>query len=435
MARFPLHLQILVGMGLGLVCGLLLNLAGSEGLLDRHDVLFAGAVGEWVGKVFLALLNMVVVPLVASSIVSSFTGLGGQGGMGRIGARIGGYYMLTSVLAIATGILLVNLIRPGEGVDYATLMEAARGELASREIHPPDVDATAGVGVGQIVADIVLRTIPPNIVDAARSNTTILSVLFFSVVFGAAAVSTGGDALKRIDELASAVYAVMTTMTNGILHLAPLGISGYVFFVTATTGVSLAVVLFWYMVTVALGLLVHAGVTLPTLLRVVGGRSPLAYVREVREALLTAFSTASSAGTLPLTLRSVQRAGVPEHVATFALPLGATVNMDGTALYEVVAVLFISQMLGDLSLGQQVVVAFTALLASVGAAGIPHAGLVMMVVVMQAVGLPTDAVLVILAVDRVLDMGRTTVNVWSDMVGAALVARFEERSAAVGEVA
>ena len=185
------------------------------------------------------------------------------------------------------------------------------------------------------------------------------------------------------------------------------------------------------MLTVALALLVHAGITLPLIFWLVTKRSPLAYLADMKEALLTAFSTASSAGTLPLTMRcATENGGVPERVASFTLPLGATVNMDGTALYEAVAVLFVAQMLGDLTVMQQGVVAVTALMASVGAAGIPHAGTVMMVVVMQAVGLPTDAVLVILAVDRVLDMGRTSVNVWSDSIGAAVVARLEESTPA-----
>ncbi len=421
-----LHIQIFVAMALGLLIGLPLNFAAEAGTIPREVALQAGAVGEWFGKVFLTLLNMVVVPLIFTSIVGSITGVGGGGGLGRLGARTLTYYLTTSMLAILTGMVLVNLIRPGDGMDYAALMEAARGELATRDMMAPDVADTSAGGVTAILADIVYRMIPGNVLAAAMSNRSILAVIFFAGLFGLSAIHTGGEHLKRIDELFRSIYAVMITMTHGILRVAPVGIAGYVLFVTATTGLSLVGGLAWYMLTVALALVIHAGITLPLLLKLSTGRSPLAYAGAMREALLTAFSTASSAGTLPLTMRCAnENGGVPERVTSFTLPLGATVNMDGTALYEAIAVLFVAQMLGDLTWMQQGVVAVTALMASIGAAGIPHAGTVMMVIVMQAVGLPTDAVLVILAVDRVLDMGRTTVNVWSDAVGAAIVAAFE----------
>lgn len=421
----PLHIQIFVAMAVGALIGLPLNFAAEAGMIDRALALQVGGVGEWFGKVFLTLLNMVVVPLILASIVSSITGVGSGGGLGRLGLRTLAYYLTTSFLAIAMGILLVNVVRPGDGMDYQLLMEAARGELATRSMVAPDVTATSAGGVQAILGDIVMRTIPSNVVSAATSNKAILSVIFFGALFGLSAVHSDREHLDRIHGLFTSIYEVMITMTHGILRLAPFGIAGYVLFVTASTGLALVGGLAWYMLTVALALAVHAFVVLPLILRFVGGRSPLDYARSLREALLTAFSTASSAGTLPLTMRCVQQSGVSERVTSFTLPLGATVNMDGTALYEAVAVLFVAQMLGDLTLAQQAVVAVTALMASVGAAGIPHAGTVMMVIVLQAVGLPTDAVLVILSVDRVLDMARTTVNVWSDAVGAAVVARFE----------
>jgi len=426
MKSVPLHIQILIAMALGASVGLSLNFAGNSGMMDRETVLAIGAVGEWFGKVFLTLLNMIVVPLIFSSLVCSITSVGGQKGLGRLGARTVAYYLTTSLLAIVVGIVLVNLIRPGDGVDYNALMEAARGELDTRGMKAPDVESVAEGGVFAVLADIVYRMIPKNIFEVARSNKQILAVIFFAVCFAIATIKTGGEAAKTIDRAFRAVYDVMITLTNGILLFAPYGIAGYILFVTATTGLGLASALAWYMVAVALALAIHAFVTLPLMLWLLAKRSPLAYAGHMRDALLTAFSTASSAGTLPLTMQCARdKAGVPERVTSFTLPLGATVNMDGTALYEAVAVLFVAQMIGDLTISQQLIVAVTALLASVGAAGIPHAGTVMMVIVMQAVGLPTDAVLVILSVDRVLDMCRTTVNVWSDSVGAAVIARFE----------
>ncbi len=434
MKRFPLHLQILVAMVAGASLGLGLNAAQHAGTLDRSTVLLLGGLGEKAGRLFLALLNMVVVPLIFTSLVSSITGLrGSAAALRRLGLRTVAYYLLTSAVAISIGITVVNLVRPGDGVAYDALMEAARNELTTLGKSAPDVTSTVTGGALEVLGEIVFRMVPTNIVAASSSNRDILAVIFFGVVFGVAALRTGGEALRTIDGLARSAFDVLITLTNGILAFAPIGIFGYILFVTASTGLSLAASLGWYMVAVALALALHAGVALPALYFIGTGKNPLNYARSMGEALLTAFSTASSSGTLPLTLRcATERGGVPHRVASFTLPLGATVNMDGTALYEAVAVLFVAQMRGGLALEQQVVVAVTALLASVGAAGIPHAGTVMMVIVMGAVGLPTEAVLVILSVDRVLDMARTTVNVWSDAVGAAIIAHHEPPDAMTG---
>ena len=426
MSRFPLHVQIISAMVIGAVAGLVLNLASVNGSLDRTLVLQLAAGGKWFGTVFLTLLKMVVVPLIFSSLVASITGLGKGEGLGRLGLYTVGYYLCTSLLAIITGMVLVNVIQPGAGLDYDALMGQAQAELETLGKSAPDVATVASQGAMGVLVDIVTRMIPANIVAAATKNGSVLSVIFFAICFGVAAVNSADEIRQKIDDLFRSIYEVMITLTNGILYVAPIGIGGYAFYVTASTGLSLAASLGWYMVTVALGLLIHGFVTMPLILMLVAKRSPVAFAKAMRDALLTAFSTASSAGTLPLTMQcATDKAQLPKRVVSFTLPLGATVNMDGTALYEAVAVLFVSQMIHPLDITQQAVVAVTALLASVGAAGIPHAGTVMMVIVMQAVGLPTDAVLVILAVDRVLDMGRTTINVWSDSVGAAVVTYLE----------
>jgi Na+/H+-dicarboxylate symporter len=216
-------------------------------------------------------------------------------------------------------------------------------------------------------------------------------------------------------------------MTQAVIRLAPIGVFAFMLFATTTQGIEVFKTFAMYMLTVALALLLHAVVTLPLILWLVARKSPWEFAKAMTPALLTAFSTASSNGTLPLTITSVEeRAGISNRISSFVLPLGATVNMDGTALYEAVAVLFIAQAYtGGLTLDQQVIVAVTALLASVGAAGIPSAGLVMMTIVLQAVGLPLEAVGLIIAVDRVLDMARTSVNVWSDACGCAVLNRFD----------
>ncbi len=421
MTRIPLHLQILAAMAVGGAIGLGLNLGASAGAVRPESVAAVGAAGKWCGEVFLTLLNMVVVPLIFSSLVHSVLDVGGGRGLGRLGLRTVAYYLLTSMLAIAVGIALVNLVQPGVGVDYDAMIAAATDGAA----RPPETPAVAQGGVGAVLADIVNRLIPANVVSVASSNRTILGLIFFALAFAIAAVRAGPTTVDALRPFFKAVFDAMTTLTHGILYVAPVGIGGYLLFVTATTGLDLAGALGRYMLAVFLGLCVHAGLTLPLLLWLVGGRSPVQWAAAMKEALLTAFSTASSAGTLPLTMECARKGGVPERITSFTLPLGATLNMDGTALYEAVAVLFVAQMRGPMSLAEQGVVAITALLASVGAAGIPHAGTVMMVLVMQAVGLPTEAVLVILSVDRVLDMCRTAVNVWSDAVGAAVVARLE----------
>lgn len=429
MRKPALHIQILIGMLLGGALGLGLNVAGSTGAIDRAWVLGVADGGAWLGKVFLTLLNMVVVPLVFTSIVASITGIGQGKGLARLGMRTAIYYTCTSIVAITVGLVIVNVIRPGEGLDYNLLASAAQGELQTRQVAPPDVAAKAEGGAIAVVSGVVTRMIPTNVFDAATSNRAILSIIFFAILTGLSAISVGGTTLKTVDQVCRAFYEVMVRMTQGILHVAPFGIAGYLMFVTASTGLALAGSLAWYMLAVAVGLLFHALVTLPALLWWTTGMSAWRLAGHMKEALLTAFSTASSAGTLPLTIRNAtENARLPERVTTFTLPLGATVNMDGTALYEVVAVLFVSQMIGDLTLFQQGVVALTALTVSIGAAGIPHAGTVMMVIVMHAVGLPTDAILILIAVDRVLDMMRTTVNVWSDSVGAAILSHYEGRS-------
>jgi Na+/H+-dicarboxylate symporter len=262
---------------------------------------------------------------------------------------------------------------------------------------------------------------------AAIAGGEFLSIIAFTLAFGVCTILVGGVAAERIREAVEAAFEVIMKLTMLIIRLAPLGVLFLMLAATASQGPAIFRTLGWYMVTVASALALHAFVTLPLLLHFVARRNPWEYLQALSPALLTAFSSASSNGTLPLTMTCVEeRAGISNRVGSFVLPLGATVNMDGTALYEAVAVLFIAQFSGrDLSLAQQIVVALTALLASVGAAGIPHAGLVMMVIILQAVGLPTESQGLIIAVDRVLDMARTAVNVWSDACGCAVVARFE----------
>ncbi len=403
-------------MGLGAALGLTLNWAGNQGMVDADIVGNVAIVGKEVGDLFLRLLQMLVVPLIVSSLITGVTGMGDLRTLGSIGGRAIAFYLTTSFLAILTGIAVVNLIRPGDGAELALLEEgAADGPLLT--------EAPSSIGV--VLWEQLESLIPKNPLAAATEGD-MLPVIFFSLLIGVfiglAEHREGSKDASVVRRFFSGLFDVMMQMTLFVVKLAPLGVFGFTLYAAAGKGPAAFQVLGWYVLTVFIALLIHATVTLPVILKLATGRSPIAYARKLTTALVTAFSTASSNGTLPLTMQEVEEAGVKPEVTSFVLPLGATINMDGTALYEAVAVLFIAQVYGvDLNLAQQGLIALTALLASIGAAGIPHAGMVMMVVVLNAVGLPTSAVALILAVDRILDMCRTTVNVWSDSVAAAVV--------------
>ena len=378
----------------------------------RSRARWIGDVSRKIGGLFLRMLRMVAVPLIVASLMSGILGLGNASRLGRMFGRTLGYYICTSLLAILTGLLMVNLIQPGSG--------------GTTHGHPTEKPPVSG-DIGDVLFNQLETMIPSNPLGAF-TEPNFLSIISFTIAFSIFALLVGGSTAEKIRDWAKVSFDVMMAMTLAIIKLAPLGVLFLMLYVTATQGVEVFRSLAWYMVTVIVALGFHALVTLPLILKFVAGRNPVEYCRALSPALLTAFSSASSNATLPLTLTNVEeRAGVSNRVSSFVLPLGATINMDGTALYEAIAVLFIAQLLPnyDLGMADQVIIAFTALLASIGAAGIPHAGLVMMVIILQAVGLPIEMQGIIIAVDRVLDMCRTSVNVWSDACGCAVIARFE----------
>lgn len=389
----------------------------AAGIYLEHGQSIAKRLGGWfkrIGGLFLRMLQMVAVPLIVTSLLSGILGLGGGENVGRMFGRTIGYYMSTSFLAIVTGLLVVNIVRPG----LVNPPNAVGG-------RPKVADADS---LGETMFNQLEAMIPANPL-AALTAPNFLSIIAFTILFGLFAIRVGGETAEKVKSAAAAGFEVMMAMTTAIIRLAPIGVLFLIAYVTATQGAGVFRSLGWYVLAVSVALLIHATITLPLILRYVAKRSPAEFARAMSPALLTAFSSASSNGTLPLTMSSVeQRAGISNKTGSFVLPLGATVNMDGTALYEAIAVLFIAQLHygQNLPITEQIVVAVTALLASVGAAGIPHAGLVMMVIVLQAVGLPLEMQGIILAVDRVLDMARTAVNVWSDSCGCAVVERLEQ---------
>ena len=387
-------------------------------LFHQYGRSWARRIGDFtypVGQLFLRLLKMISIPLIVTSLITGVTGLGHAGRLGRMFGRTVGYYVLTSLLAITTGLLMVNLIRPG-----------LRGGPAAA---PADAPAEAS-NLGNVLFRQLEAMIPENPLGALAQGN-FLSIISFSILFGIFTILVGGRPAELVREVFSSLFAIMMRMTMAIIRLAPLGVFFLMTAATASQGFAVFGALGWYMLTVALALAIHALIVLPLIVKFIARRSPYQFAKDMSPALLTAFGSASSNATLPLTLTSVeQRAGISNRVGSFVLPLGATINMDGTALYEAVAVLFIAQIHNgaNLPLTAQILVAVTALLASIGAAGIPHAGLVMMTIVLQAVNLPIEMVGLILAVDRVLDMARTCVNVWSDSCGCAVVARWETGS-------
>jgi len=361
----------------------------------------------WLGTLFLTLLKMLIVPLVAASIITGITGLGNIRRLGRLGGLSVLYYASTTLIAVAIGLLMANLWQPGVGVPLA---DGASGKLPEHR----------DIGV----ADLVLSLVHPNIIEAA-AQMKLLPVIVFCMLF-AAALSTLEEKGKPVVRFFESLNEAMMRMVEWVMYLAPLGVFALIAAKLGATGGGDAFMaqllgLGRYVLTVISGLLLHAAV-LCLLLALLARQAVLAYLRQLGTALVTAFSTASSSATLPLTMEGVRQAGVSDKARRFVLPLGATVNMDGTALYEAVAVLFIAQAYGiELGFGQQLLVLLTATLAAIGAAGIPEAGLVTMVIVLHAVGLPLDGIGLILAIDWFLDRCRTTINVFGDSVGAAVV--------------
>ena len=405
--------QILLAMVAGILLGLLLGYLSSapqyegttfakvaDSLLDKLD---------FVGRMFIRLLKMIIIPLILASLVSGVVSLGDARNLGRLGGKTFLYYMTTTVLAVAVGLVLVNVIRPGERFDP----DKAPTTVVDTESKPPSISS--------VLEDIV----PDNIVDAMAKGS-VLSIIFFSILLGTAILSVGEKA-QPLAAFFESLNAIIMKIVGWIMALAPIGVFALMARMIGTLGITVMKPLAFHMLTVLLGLAIHGVIILPLLLRVFARYSPLKFIKDMFSAVLTAFSTASSSATLPITMECIEEnTGASNRVASFVLPLGATVNMDGTALYEAVAAMFIAQTYGiDLSLGQQLVIMLTATLASIGAAAIPSAALVTMVIVLRSVNLPMEGIGMIWAVDRILDMFRTAVNVWGDSCGTAIIANLE----------
>jgi len=396
--KLALHSQILIGIALGLVFGLLLP--------DyTHNI-------KWLGDIFLRALKMITIPIVFTSIVTGVLGIGKSADLGRITFKTLGFYLITTAIAVILGLVLVTIINPGGGnINIVSSQEAVViTELPS-------------------FIEQIVNIVPDNIIKA-MSEGNLLPVIFFSVLLGFFITRIDHEACNTLSSFFDAAYKVVMKMTMFIIRFAPIGIFVIVANTIARQSGELGVIfgsLGKYTLVVWIGCAMQGGLILPSIVFLLGKANPWKHIKMMSSAILTAFSTCSSAAALPISLRDTeQKVGVSNKIASFTLPLGATINMNGTALYEVVTALFIAQVYGlDLSLGQQAILALTALMAAIGAAGIPMAGLVMLSVVLQAVGLPLEGIGLVLAVQQLCDMPRTAINSYGDMCAAVVVAKSE----------
>ncbi|MDP6185765.1 MAG: dicarboxylate/amino acid:cation symporter [Pseudomonadales bacterium] len=401
--------RILIAMGVGISLGALLQwLALPQDHLFNAVVLNGFIDGG--GRIFIALLKMLVVPLVFVSLVCGAASLGDTGSVGRLGGKTIGLYLVTTAVAVSLAMLIALTTDPGLGGESASGM-------ASASTYEPKTAPS--------VKDTFVNVVPSNPI-AAMADGKMLQVILFALLFGLA-LSKAGASGEKLRGFFSDLNEVMMRLISMIIALTPIGVFCLMTQLGATLGLAEIAKVAMYFATIVIALLVHASLVYPLLLKTLTGLNPLVFLRKMREALLVAFSTSSSGATLPVTLRTVEhKLGVQNNVASFAVPLGATINMDGTAIMQGVATVFIAQFYGiDLGLSALLTVVLTATLASIGTAAVPGVGLITLTLVLDQVGLPVEGIALIIGVDRLLDMLRTAVNVTGDATVATIVASSE----------
>ncbi|MEM9026139.1 MAG: dicarboxylate/amino acid:cation symporter [Verrucomicrobiota bacterium] len=421
-----LHWKILTALVLGFIVGLIIN-SVSSGLDGEAVPAWTGmvtATSGFIGKLFIQGLKMIVIPLIVSSIILAVMNIGGERNFGRLGIKTLIFYLASGFVAVVIGLGVVNMIQPGN-VDEAVReqMLAGAGEGDSF------MEKAEGRSTGDIIG-IFLRMVPTNIV-AAATNNEFLALIFFSLIFGYAAGKLPDGLRKTQESFWEGINKTITMITNGVIWFAPIGVFGLVVPTIASTGADLLGNMLKFAATVFLALGIHAFFVMPLVLFFVAKENPVKHFKAMLPALLTAFSTASSSSTLPLTTDRVQKgAGVSPRISGFTLPLGATVNMDGTALFECVVVIFLAQLFGvEMSFITQFNVVLLALFTSVGVAGIPSASLVAIVLILTNVGFSQEMIAqgigIVFVVDRILDMSRTAVNVFGDSCAAVVIGKSE----------
>jgi Na+/H+-dicarboxylate symporter len=421
MRKIALHWQILIAILLAGIVGTVIHqvLASTGTQPSLFGVEYVSVLG-YLGTIFLNALKMIIVPLIMSSIIVGVAGIGSGGDLGALAGKTLMFYAATTVAAILVGLVVINAIGPGFENG-----QPVGEQLAFTEDTTEIAANVAGRGPGDI-ANIFLNMVPPNIVKAAVEGQ-MLGLIFFAILFGYFMTRLSHELAEPLFNFWNGVFHVMMRMTEWIMKFAPIGVFGLVSVVIANAGLGAARPLLIFAISVLIALSVHAFVILPLLLRFVGGVNPIKTLSGASKAMLTAFSTASSSATLPVTMECAEKnLGVSNKISSFVLPLGATVNMNGTALYECAAAMFIAQAYGlDLTFGVQFSIVVIALMTSIGVAGVPSASLVAIAIILTAIGLPIEAVGVLLVFDRVLDMARTSINIWGDISCATIVARLE----------
>ena len=402
-----LHWQILIGIGLGIATGILLCRITPYENWSPYI--------KWAGDIFLRGLRMIVIPLVFTSIALGVAGMGNSAALGRIAGKTILYYIVTTAIAAAIGLTLVNIVKPCVGANL---------NLAEK---------VTSIGTGEVsFIDQIVAIVPSNIFESMAKGD-LLPIIFFAILFGLFMNKVDKKHTGTLSDLFTAIYEVIMKITFFLIRLAPVGVFSIVANVVGKQAndpqalINMAGSLGVFVLVVWGGLLIQGAVVLPTLVRVLGKQNPWRHISKMSTVLLTAFSTCSSGAALPINIRdSQEKCGISNKIASFVLPLGSTINMNGTALYECVTAIFIAQAYGiDLTLVQQIMIIFTALLAAIGTAGIPMAGMVMLTIVLSAVGLPLEGIGLVLAVEQLCDMPRTCINTYGDSCGAVIIAHSE----------
>lgn len=413
-----LHTKILLGLLIGAVIGITANqtLGGDHATVAWVNKYLAGPVGQ----IFLRMLFMIVIPLVFASISLGVAGLGDLRRVGRVGTKAITYFLLSTALAATLGLIAVSIVRPGESLDpttRASLLETYAGDASSRVQAAEQSD----FGINTVV-NIVTRNPVKSAVDL-----DLLGIIFFGLVFGAALTQIPAEKARPMLGFLEGLNDVVIKIVGFAMTIAPYGVAGLIFGVTSRFGFHLLKPLAAYILVVLVSLLLHVLVNISAILRFLVGISPRLFFSRIRNALVTAFSTSSSSATLPTAIATAeQNLGIPPQIAGFVLPLGSTMCMNGTALFEGITVIFLAQVFGvSLNLGQMVAVMIMAVLTAVGAAGVPGGSIPLLVGVLTMFGVPAEGIAIVLGVDRILDMSRTTVNVCGDLTATAFVARSE----------
>lgn len=410
-----LHTKIALGLVLGALVGGSLNalFPGAPWVIWLGDNICGPA-----GQIFLRLLFMTVVPIVFTSIALGVAGIGDMKTLGNLGGKTMGYFALSTLIAATIGLILVNTIRPGGGVDEATrdaLMATYSTDASSLAATPPDFGVSTFVNI-----------VPRNPV-AAAADMDMLALIFFSLIFGAALTMIPQEKAEPVIKVLDGIGEAIIKVIEFAMAIAPYGVFGLIFVMTSRFGWGLLAQLGMYILVVILGLVLHATVGISALVRIFGRMNPIRFWKSVEAPAITAFSTSSSMATLPTSISTAEtELDIQPKIAGFVLPLGATMNMNGTSLFEGVTVLFLAQVFGvDLALGQQVVVVILAVLTAIGAAGVPGGSIPLMMVVMATVGVPPEGIAIVLGVDRILDMSRTTLNVCGDLSASVYIDRID----------